>query len=188
MESAMAGSWVRIFLAVLGGLAVLVAAFLITLGLLNLWDRQERIVQAIILKNGAHRLEVTRPVSSDPAKARVSDGVALADGSITPQDPNSIIRVHIRTYAWSDRFGTAVVALFRDGQEEPVQVFTKPLPAPKVQEVIALSDMPANVASTLGLHVRVGPADERPVMINGSPGGTGFESIVTIHEIKRSGR
>jgi hypothetical protein len=184
-ESEMAGNWVRIALAVTGGVSISLAAFFITLGILTLWDRQDKILQSVIVKNSAHRIESKQPISSDPRKARVTEGIALADGSITPKDTSSIIRVHIRTYVWSDRGSTAAIAIFRDGQEEALQIFTKPLPSPVTQEVIAVLDLPASVAPTLGFHLRIGPADEGSIMINGKPSSPGIESTITIVEIER---
>jgi hypothetical protein len=180
----MAGNLGRIAAIVLGGLAVLALSFVITLGLLHLWDRQEQVLQTLILKNSAHRVEISQEISSDSTKARVTDGIALVSGSIVPKDPASTIRIHIRTYAWSDRLGTAMLAVFRDGQEEAVQVFSKPLRSPRVDEMIALFEIPGG-ATPIGLHVRIGAGDDRPIMLNGNPGGAGLESIVTIHEVKR---
>lgn len=170
---------------VAAGLAVVAVSFLVTFGGLTLWDQQEQIVQRVLLKNQQARLEITKSIPQDPAKARVSDGIALADGSISPKNPNSLIRIHIRAYVSSDVSGSAAIAIFRDGKEEPIKIITKPTSV-RLEEMIALFDITGDIAPSVGLHFRIGSADQRPIFLNNNRSGPAVESVITILEIARS--
>lgn len=167
-----------------GAIAVLLVSFVVTLWVLALWEKREQILQTVVLKYSNHRIPLTEPIPLDPAKARVKDGFELANTSFVPKESQSTIRIHIRTYIQSERLSTAVVAVFREGTEEPIRTFTRTPSSPRMEEMIALFDIPANGTAPIGLNFRIGPADSGSVMLNGTPGGAGVESLITLHEVK----
>jgi hypothetical protein len=161
-----------------------VASFLISLWLLGLWEGREQILQTIVVKNSTHRVAISHSMPSDPAKARAIDGYALAVTSLVPKEPHSLVRVHVRTYIQSERLSTAILAVFRDGTDEPIGTFTRKPSSARVEEMIALFDVPATGTAPVGLTFRIGPEDAGSMMLNGAPGGAGIESIITLREIK----
>jgi hypothetical protein len=183
----MSRSIVGITAKMVGALAVLLVSFVLTLWVMALWDRREQILQTVVLNFSNHRVPVMDPIPLEPAKARVKDGFGLASTSFVPKDPQSILRIHIRTYIQSERLTTAVIAVFREGSEEPIRTFTRTPSSPRMEEMIALFDIPAAGTTPIGLSLRIGPADSGSIMLNGTPGGAGVESLVIIQEVKRSG-
>jgi len=168
----------------LAGLAIVVLSFFATLGVLRIFDGRETIVQRVVVKNAA-RQEIRQILSHDLTHGRIADGVAFAQGTISPKYQDSKLRVHIRAYLSSDSMGTAVLAAFREGNDEPIKVITKSL-TPKTEELISLFEIPRNSAPDVKLNIRLGAADERTIFMNRA--NSTLESIVTIVEVQNAVR
>jgi hypothetical protein len=81
--------------------------------------------------------------------------------------------------------GTAVLAAFREGNDEPIKVITKSL-TPKTEELISLFEIPRNSTPDVKLNIRLGAADERTIFMNRA--NSTLESIVTIVEVQNAVR
>jgi hypothetical protein len=171
---------------VVGGIAILLVSFVLTLWLLGLWDRREKVLQTIVLKNTAHRVVLSDPIPFDPEKARITNGFELANTPFVAKDPPSSVRVHIRTYVQSQSLGSVVVAIFLMGKDAPIRTFTRKLSSPRVEEMVELFEFPISGSSPITLNFRIGPAAAGDLMLNGTPGGAGAETVISIHEVKNS--
>ncbi len=180
---------------IIGGLGVVVVSFAITLRVLDYWESGSTALPGAPALPGTETLQTVRaqndavaPIGqelpADPAKAKNSQGVSFKGMTFVPKDGQSTVRIQVTVFASAAEPNVAVVAVFRDGQEPPVRLVTKPVSSNRREKIDFSIDLPANGTNPMALDFRIGPGQPGTVVFNGPQGMEPVESTITAIERK----
>ncbi len=107
---------------------------------------------------------------TDPKLLTPEHGAGMIGVGFLSRSALSFLRIHAAVNAYSDTDNEVVLAIFRNGQREPLKVAVKPIAANERILIESLFDLQLGVREVLGIEVRIGPARPGTIYINGPQG------------------
>ena len=121
-------------------------------------------------------------LSADPNRAKSTDGASFLGCSFIPKKWTSRLHVRLVVHAYATARATVIVALFRAGQDAPVQLTSKTIEPQRGVTLNLDSEILAEGLSPVALDARIGVAEVNQEIVLNGPDGSAKLSYLEITE------